>query len=149
MKSPIDMLNFALRVDEDPSSVHKETVETVRKADCLLAAPFDFYNFNVRLNIEDQMEIQNQNYVRYYKHKIETLLEEADIKKHEYEVARSLIEEFRNNTEKATKLTNKFQLQSAIHKEEKDLNRAKMDKKFQFVVDGFTKQFKKLDEESK
>jgi hypothetical protein len=37
----------------------------------MLAEPFNFYNFSVRLNIDERNDIQNQNYIRFYKLKIE------------------------------------------------------------------------------
>ena len=40
----------------------------------MLSAPFNFYNFSVRLNIEEQIDISNRSYIRYYKKKINDLL---------------------------------------------------------------------------
>jgi hypothetical protein len=42
----------------------------------MLAEEFNFYNFSVRLNIDERNDIQNQNYIRFYKLKIEQLLKD-------------------------------------------------------------------------
>jgi len=46
-------MNFVSEMNDNPDSVHPETVETVTKADKLLSSPFDFYGFNIALNIND------------------------------------------------------------------------------------------------
>ena len=46
-------MNFVSEMNDNPDSVHPETVETVTMADKLLSSPFDFYGFNIALNIND------------------------------------------------------------------------------------------------
>ena len=69
-------LDFAVQLNEDPLSCQSDLVEHVRVADIMLSEAFNFYNFSVRLNIEERNEIQNQNYIRFYKLKIEQLLKD-------------------------------------------------------------------------
>lgn len=70
----ISLMNFVSEMNDNPDSVHPETVETVTKADKLLSSPFDFYGFNIALNINDQIDISNRAYVRFYKKKINDIL---------------------------------------------------------------------------
>ena len=73
----------------------------MRVSDILLADPFNFYNFSISLNAEERIDIQNQNYIRYYKFKIEQLLRDIDFYKSELETSRSMIDEFRMAGERA------------------------------------------------
>jgi len=41
------LMNFVSEMNDNPDSVHPETVETVVKADKLLSNPFSFYGFSV------------------------------------------------------------------------------------------------------
>lgn len=94
-------LEFANQLVDDPLSVQSELIDHIKASDILLSSPFNYYNFSVRLNIDEQFDIQNQNYIRYYKYKIEQILKDQEIYKAELEMSRSMIDDFRKASEKA------------------------------------------------
>lgn len=85
----------------------------------MLAEPFNFYNFSVRLNIEERNDIQNQNYIRFYKLKIEQLLKDQEVYKAELELSRGMIDDFKKNFEKAERQIKKLEIQNSLVNEEK------------------------------
>ena len=46
-------MEFVSEMNDNPDSVHTETVAAVKEADGLLTNPFGFYSFSIKLNIED------------------------------------------------------------------------------------------------
>ena len=46
-------LEFAIQLADDPYSCETELIEHIRQSDIMLAAPFNYYNFSVRLNIDE------------------------------------------------------------------------------------------------
>jgi len=70
----LDLMSFVSEMNDNPDSVHPDTVEAVRCADKLLEAPFNFYGFNISLGIEEQIDIANRAYIRFYKKKINDIL---------------------------------------------------------------------------
>ena len=69
-----DLMEFVADMNDNPDSVQTETVEIVKQADAMLASPFSFYNFSIQLGIEDQIDVANRAYIRYYKKKINDIL---------------------------------------------------------------------------
>jgi hypothetical protein len=67
----------------------------------MLTAPFNFYNFSVRLNIEEQIDIANRSYIRFYKKKIHDLLTDQEAIKAELETSSNMIDEFKIGSERA------------------------------------------------
>ena len=54
-------MNFVSEMNDNPDSVHPETVESVKQADLLLERPFSFYGFDISLGIEDQIDVNEDN----------------------------------------------------------------------------------------
>ena len=69
-----DLMEFVADMNDNPDSVQTETVEIVKQADTMLANPFSFYNFSIQLGVEDQIDVANRAYVRFYKKKINDIL---------------------------------------------------------------------------
>ena len=90
-----DLMNYVSELNDNPDSVHPETIETIEKADKLLASPFSFYGFSLKLNIDDQIDIANRAYIRYYKKKINECLMEKDAVQTELESNQRMMNQFR------------------------------------------------------
>lgn len=138
-------LDFAVQFTDDPLSCQPDLVEHVRVSDIMLSAPFNFYNFQVRLNIEECNDIQNQNYIRFYKLKIEQLLKDQEMLKGELELSRSMIDEFRKGQEKAERQIKKLEIQNVMYLEEKTVVVRSAQKRIMHIVNSFQEQFKELD----
>ena len=48
-----DLMEFVAEMNDNPDSVHSETVEVVKVADNMLEQAFGFYGFSIKLNIDD------------------------------------------------------------------------------------------------
>jgi hypothetical protein len=46
-------LEFANQLVDDPLSVQSELIDHIKASDILLSSPFNYYNFSVRLNIDE------------------------------------------------------------------------------------------------
>lgn len=73
-----DLMNFVAEMNDNPDSVQPETVEAVAEADKLLDGAFGFYGFGIKLNIEEQIDVANRAYIRFYKKKINDILLEKE-----------------------------------------------------------------------
>ena len=69
-----DLMNFVSEMNDNPDSVHSEVVETVKSADLLLTKAFNFYGSSIRINVDDQIDIANRAYIRFYKMKLNQVL---------------------------------------------------------------------------
>jgi|LakMenEpi03Aug12_release.lakeMendotaPanAssembly.Ray.scaffolds.fasta_scaffold127063_3 hypothetical protein len=85
----------------------------------MLAAPFNFFNFSVRLNIEEQIDIANRSYIRFYKKKINDLLTDQEAIKAELETSSNMIDEFKIGSERAERKIKQLEIQDAMFQEEK------------------------------
>jgi len=103
-------MEFVAQVNDDPLSCHSELIEHIRQADIMLAAPFNYYTFAVSLNIEEQIDIQNRNYVRFYKKKVGDLLKDIDGYKAEVETSGAMIDDFKKASEKAERVIKKLEI---------------------------------------
>jgi hypothetical protein len=106
-----DHLRFVVDLNNDPNAYPTELIEHVKTADVLLAAPFNFYNFSVRLNIEEQIDIANRSYVRYYKKKINELLEDREAMKSELETSNNMVDDFKIGFERAERKIKQLEIQ--------------------------------------
>jgi len=84
-------MNFVSEMNDNPDSVHPETVESVKQADLLLERPFSFYGFDISLGIEDQIDVANRAYIRFYKKKINDILMDKEAMQTELESNQSLL----------------------------------------------------------
>lgn len=66
----------------------------IKTADLMLAGPFNFYNFSVRLNIEEQQKIARNEYNNLYKQKVHELIEENKNLKQEAKKAAKMVDGF-------------------------------------------------------
>ena len=101
--SQVDLMNFVSEMNDNPDSVLPETVEAVREADQLLASPFNFYGFNISLGIEDQIDVANRSYIRFYKKKINDILMDKDAIQTELESNQRLLNTLRQAQERSTR----------------------------------------------
>ena len=81
----LDLMNFVSEMNDNPDSVHPECVEAVKQADVLLEQPFGFYSFDIQLGIEDQIDVANRAYIRFYKKKINDILMDKEAMQTELE----------------------------------------------------------------
>jgi len=72
-------MNFVSDMNDNPDAVQTETVDIVKEADKLLQGEFGFYGFSIQLNIEDQIDISNRAYIRFYKKKINDILMDKEV----------------------------------------------------------------------
>jgi hypothetical protein len=114
-----ELMEFVAQTIDDPLSCHSELIEHIRQSDIMLAAPFNYYTFAVSLNIDEQIDIQNRNYVRFYKKKVADLLKDVDGYKAEIEISGAMIDDFKKASEKAERQIKKLEIQNAMFVEEK------------------------------
>lgn len=112
-------LQFVVDLQEDPNAYPEELVEHIKTADIMLAEPFNFYNFGVRLNIEEQIDIANRSYIRYYKKKINDLLNDKETMLSELETSNSMVDDFKVGFERSERKIKQLEIQDAMFKEEK------------------------------
>ena len=74
-----DLMVFVSDMNDNPDAVQTETVDIVKEADKLLQGEFGFYGFSIQLNIEDQIDISNRAYIRFYKKKINDILMDKEV----------------------------------------------------------------------
>jgi len=60
-----------------------------------LTQPFDFYSFSINLNYEQQIDIANRTYIKFYKKKINDLMNEKEAISMELESNRRLLNTFK------------------------------------------------------
>lgn len=73
-----DLMNFVAEMNDNPASVQPETVDAVKEADKMLEGAFGFYGFGIKLNIEEQIDVANRAYIRFYKKRINDILMEKE-----------------------------------------------------------------------
>ena len=82
-------------MDEDPDSVHADVPEIVNEGDVLLKQPFDFYGFSIALNYEQQIDIANRGYIKFYKKKLDDLLNKQEAIQMELQSNQRLVNTFK------------------------------------------------------
>ena len=75
----MELLDFVADLNDNPDAYMSETTEIIKKADDMLSNPFSFYGFSIQLQIEDQIDVANRAYIRYYKKKIDEILTEKEV----------------------------------------------------------------------
>lgn len=103
-------MQFVANLNEDPNAYPEELVEHVKTADIMLVEPFNFYNFSVRLNVEEQIDIANRGYIRYYKKKINELINDKEAMVSELETSNSMIDDFKLGVERAERKIKKLEI---------------------------------------
>ena len=71
------ILDYVNYMQEDIDNTYPEAHVIFNQADMMLSTPFDFYGASLQLNNEQQIDLSNRAYVRYFKMKINQLY--ADI----------------------------------------------------------------------
>ena len=115
----MELVNFAIELADDPDSQHPEAIETIEKSDTLLSAPFQFYSFNINLNANQQIDIANRCYSRYYKKKICDLYNQKEVQEFEIENNRKTLKEALKDQQRTAEMIKTLNLQKAIVDEER------------------------------
>ena len=82
-------------MSENPESVHPDSHDIVNEGDILLKQPFDFYGFSIALNYEQQIDIANRTYIKFYKKHINDLINEKEAISMELDSNRRLLNTFK------------------------------------------------------
>ena len=80
----------------------------------MLANPFSFYNFSIQLGIEDQIDVGNRAYIRYYKMKINEILIEKDAVQVVLESNQRLMNTLKQASDRSARKIKELEIQSAI-----------------------------------
>jgi hypothetical protein len=107
-------LQFVVELNENPDAYSEELHRHIKCSDQLLAAPFNFYNFSVRLSLEEQIDIANRSYIRYYKNKINDLLEQQEMMRHELDSVTSLMDEFKKTINRQARRVQELETRDKI-----------------------------------
>ena len=86
----------------------------MKQADTMLANPFSFYNFSIQLGIEDQIDVGNRAYIRYYKMKINEILIEKDAVQVVLESNQRLMNTLKQASDRSARKIKELEIQSAI-----------------------------------
>lgn len=105
-------------MNENPESVHTEAIEIVNKGDILLTQPWDFFGFSICLNYEQQIDIANRTYIKFYKMHINELNNEKDLIFMELESNRRLLNTFKQASEKSARKIKELEIRESIAEEE-------------------------------
>ena len=150
MEDPIDgneqedLMNFVAEMNDNPDSVQTETVETVKQADKMLEGAFGFYGFSISLNIEDQIDIANRAYIRYYKKKINDILMDTEAVKMELESNQRLLKGFKQDSERSDRKIKELEIKEAIVQEERVTLKLEADRKVQKISKEYVDLYKTL-----
>ena len=122
-------MNFVSEMNDNPDSVHPETVEAVKQADLLLDGPFSFYGFDISLGIEDQIDVANRAYIRFYKKKINDILMDKEAMQTELESNQSLLMDLKRAQERSTRKIQELEIKEQIVIEERKTLKREADRK--------------------
>ena len=148
-----DLMNFVAEMNDNPDSVHSDLIDTVKYADKLLAKPFNFYSVAINLNVDDQIDIANRSYIRYYKKKINDVLMDKDAVQTELDSNQRMLNTFKMASEKSARKIIELELRENIVQEEritlmKDAERKvnRMSKEYIALYKQLSEQFAKYKE---
>lgn len=137
-------MNFVAEMNDNPDSVHPEAVETVTKADKMLSSPFDFYGFSIALNINDQIDISNKAYVRFYKKKINDILMDKEAVQTELESNQRLLNTFKQASERSARKIKELEIKEAIVQQERITLKLEADRKVKKIALEYVELYKQL-----
>ena len=109
-----DLMRFVSDMNDNPDSVQTETIDIVKEADLMLASPFAFYGFGIQLGIEDQIDVANRAYVRFYKKKINDILMDKEAVQTELESNQRLLNTFKQASERSARKIKELEIKEAI-----------------------------------
>lgn len=146
-------MDFVAEMNDNPDSVHTETNEISRQADKMLDGAFGFYGFGIKLNIDDQIDVANRAYIRYYKKKINDILLNKDAVESELETNQKLLDDFKKASKRSAAKITELEIKEAIVQEErvtlkKEAERrvAKISKEYVEIYKALSKQYDKYKE---
>ena len=139
-----DLMEFVADMNDNPDSVQTETVEIVKQADTMLASPFSFYNFSIQLGVEDQIDVANRAYVRFYKKKINDILMANEAVKVVLESNQRLMNTLKQASDRSARKIKELEIQSAIVQEERVTLKLEAARKVQKISKEYVELYKNL-----
>ena len=119
----------------------------------MLASPFSFYGFGVQLGIEDQIDVANRAYIRFYKKKINDILMDKEAVQTELESNQRLLNTFKQASERSARKIKELEIRDAIVAQERvtlvleaDRRVQKISKEYVELYKTLAKQFEKYKE---
>ena len=137
-------MEFVSEMNDNPDSVHTETVATVKEADGLLTNPFGFYSFSIKLNIEDQIDIANRAYIRFYKKRINDILMDKEAVQTELDSNQRLLNTFKKASESSARKIKELEIKEAIVQEERTTLKKEAERKVQKISKDYVELYKQL-----
>lgn len=139
-----DLMNFVADMNDNPDSVQTETVEIVKQADAMLASPFSFYNFGIQLNIEDQIDVANRAYIRFYKKKINDILIANEAVQVVLESNQRLMNTLKQASDRSARKIKELEIESAIVREERITLKLEAERRVQKISKEYIELYKQL-----
>ena len=140
----MELLDFVADLNDNPDAYMSETTEIIKKADDMLSNPFSFYGFSIQLQIEDQIDVANRAYIRYYKKKIDEILTEKEVIQSELENARRELNGFKKDQDKTKKYIEELQIKEKIVQAERVTLKKESDRTVQRISKEYVELYKKL-----
>jgi len=138
----LDLMNFVSEMNDNPDSVHPECVEAVKEADALLDGPFGFYSFNISLGIEDQIDVANRAYIRFYKKRINDILMDKEAMQTELESNQSLLKDLKQAQERSTRKIQELEIKEQIVIEERKTLKKEAERKVSKISKEYVQLYK-------
>jgi len=138
----LDLMNFVSEMNDNPDSVHPECVEAVKEADALLDGPFGFYSFNISLGIEDQIDVANRAYIRFYKKRINDILMDKEAMQTELESNQSLLKDLKQAQERSTRKIQELEIKEQIVIEERKTLKKEAERKVSKIAKEYVQLYK-------
>ena len=140
----VDLMEFVADMNDNPDSVQTETVEIVKSADAMLAGAFSFYNFGISLGIEDQIDVANRAYIRFYKKKINDILIANEAVQVVLESNQRLMNTLKQASDRSARRIKELEIQSAIVQEERVTLKNEADRKVVNISNKYVELYKNL-----
>ena len=113
------ILDYVNYMQEDVDNTYPEAHVIFNQADVLLSTPFDFYGASLQLNNEQQIDLSNRAYVRFYKMKINQLYADIEGLQAEIDANRLNIKSMADNANLAQNEIMKLETKLKIAHEDK------------------------------
>ena len=137
-----DLMEFVAEMNDNPDSVQTETIDIVRNADKMLEGAFGFYGFTISLNIDEQIDIANRAYIRYYKKKINDILLAQEATQVELESNQRLLNGFKKDSERSDRKIKELEIKEKIVNEERVTLKLEADRKVQKISKEYVEMYR-------
>ena len=106
--------------------------------------PFDFYGFGIRLGIEDQIDIANRAYIRFYKKRINDVLMDKEAVETELQSNVRLLNKFKTASESSARKIKELEIKEQIVQQERITLKLEADRKVQKISKEYVEIYKQL-----